>query len=137
MEKAKKEGGGAGSGAVGPAAARTAVGAEHLRLEELLREIEGALSRDDADAGFPALAEELANAMLAHFEREESLYYPTLWALRPEVEAPLKALIGIHPDFRTRPDALVETSGPRGRRSAEPINRTRPPSPATEESNVK
>jgi len=100
---------GAESRSADPAAAWRAIGAEHLRLEELIGDIEVALARNEPNLRTSALAQDLQNAMLAHFEREESLYYPTLWALRPELEGNLKALLDVHPDFRARLAVLVET----------------------------
>jgi hypothetical protein len=100
---------GADAGAGEATAAQRAIGDEHLRLEELIAHTELALSRDETDPEMLVVAVALRDAMEAHFEREESLYYPTLWALRPRLESALKKLIGVHQDFRSRLGALVET----------------------------
>jgi hemerythrin len=75
------------------------VGREHRRLHDLVVDARAALKGSgDADRAL----EELSDATQAHFLREESLYYPTLWALRGELEAPLGGLISEHEDFRAR-----------------------------------
>ena len=76
---------GAGTETVDSVAAQRAIGHEHLKLQALIASTEHALSLGEADPGMARLAGELRDAMEAHFEREESLYYPTLWALRPSV----------------------------------------------------
>jgi hypothetical protein len=35
-----------------------------------------------------------------HLAQEDSLYYPPIWALRPEYKDALLALVGTHDDFR-------------------------------------
>jgi len=100
---------GAGTGAVDSVAAQRAIGNEHLKLQELIASTEHALSLGEADPQVVRLAGELRDAVEAHFEREESLYYPTLWALRPSVESALKTLVDIHRDFCVRLGSLVKT----------------------------
>jgi hemerythrin len=75
------------------------VGREHRRLHDLVDEVRSALG-GSGDAR--RALEELSDASQAHFLREESLYYPTLWALRAELEGPLGGLISEHDDFRAR-----------------------------------
>jgi hemerythrin len=75
------------------------VGREHRRLHDLVIDARSAL-KGSGDAH--RALEELSSASEAHFLREESLYYPTLWSLRAELEAPLGGLISEHDDFRAR-----------------------------------
>jgi len=88
---------------------REQVEAEHRRLTELASEVRGVLeappTREQAKAAFADLRE----AADAHFVREESLYYPTVWALRPELEARLRAIIAAHADFRERLAAVADS----------------------------
>lgn len=107
-EKGEHGESGADVGTGNPAATHQAIGNEHLQLEALIAGTEAALSSDPPDSSqVLELARELLGAMEAHFVREESLYYPTLWALQPAVEASLKALVSTHENFRTRLGALV------------------------------
>jgi hemerythrin len=96
----------AGNGAGGT---RQAVGAEHIRLGELISRTELALRNTSSQAEILQLAEQLTDSMEAHFAREESLYYPTIWALKADLEPALRGLIRIHADFRARLAALVDS----------------------------
>jgi hypothetical protein len=51
----------------------------------------------------------LLEAVESHLAREESLYYPTIWALRPDLKPPLLRLVESHSRFRGLLDALVES----------------------------
>ena len=46
-------------------------------------------------------------ALEAHYAREESLYYPSIWALRPDQKPALLDLIGSHNEFRAQLDAIA------------------------------
>ncbi|HLK11971.1 MAG TPA: hemerythrin domain-containing protein [Candidatus Binatia bacterium] len=85
----------------GPRAARR-VEAEHRRLESLFRRTRRALVPPCA----PAEAEEafgrLRREVDGHLAQEDSLYYPPLWALRPEYKDALQQLVGAHDAFRRR-----------------------------------
>jgi hemerythrin len=72
---------------------------EHRRLHDLVVAARSAL-KGSGDAH--RAVEALSDATEAHFLREERLYYPTLWALRGELEGPLGGLISEHNDFRAR-----------------------------------
>lgn len=50
---------------------------------------------------------QLRDALETHFMQEESLYYPSLWKLRPEVEQTLRGLISAHAGFLERLDATA------------------------------
>lgn len=87
---------------------RRSVIAEHGRLRTLFGETRRALARLDESSGALEAVAELRRALATHLEKEESLYYPTIWALRPGLKQPLRALIDSHPAFRTCLDALAE-----------------------------
>lgn len=86
-----------------------AIGAEHLHLEALMAQMEAALRGDSAVEALSTAAEELRGDMESHFEREESLYYPTLWTLRPDLEAELHDLIAAHSGLRAELTDLVDS----------------------------
>jgi hemerythrin len=72
---------------------------EHRRLHDRVVDARTALG-GTGDAR--RAVEELSDAAEAHFLREESLYYPTVWALRGELEGPLARLLSAHAGFRAR-----------------------------------
>jgi hypothetical protein len=78
------------------------ISTQHRELTALLHECQMELNASAGESPSRELIRDLTESMEAHFGREESLYYPTLWALRPEVKASLKRLIGAHEDFRER-----------------------------------
>ena len=85
--------------------------AEHDRLEALLLAVGAACAAgnlDDAHAACERLGEEL----VAHLEREESLYFPPIAALRPARRGTLERLLEAHREIRA---ALAQL----GRRLAE------------------
>jgi len=56
--------------------------------------------------------DELRTALEAHLSAEEDLYYPTIWAVRPERKQPLVGFIRAHERFRDqlrRIDAKLES----------------------------
>ncbi len=87
---------------------RQSVIVEHKRLRSLLGETRDALARRDGSSAARECVNELRAALEAHLEQEESLYYPTIWALRPSLKRPLMSLVSSHPGFRSRLDALAE-----------------------------
>ena len=88
---------------------------EHRRLHDLVVDARSAL-KGSGDAH--RAVEELSDATEAHFLREESLYYPTLWALRGELEGPLGRLISAHDDFRARLREILRAQAGGDHRSA-------------------
>ena len=78
------------------------ISTQHRELNTLLHECQMELNASAGESPSRELIRDLTESMEAHFAREESLYYPTLWALRPEVKASLKRLIGAHEGFRER-----------------------------------
>jgi hypothetical protein len=73
---------------------------EHRALNGLfattLELLEGGGSTVQARDAF----EELREALESHLALEEDLYFPTIWALRDEFKAPLRAFIRAHHHFR-------------------------------------
>lgn len=90
----------------GDHAARSSVRDEHRHLGSLMRRTREALSGIDAEEQAPVdgpardAVRELTETLEAHFEQEEFLYYPTIWALRPPFKKPLLDLIDCHPALR-------------------------------------
>ena len=76
---------------------------DHRRLEEMFEDLRAALRPQESGAGPGPVASEILEEMReeveAHFEVEERLYYPSIWALRPDRKAPLTALLERHPGF--------------------------------------
>jgi len=50
----------------------------------------------------------LLEEVKSHLFREETLYYPTIWALRPDYMSPLRLLVDSHAHFRRLLDAIRE-----------------------------
>ncbi len=75
---------------------------EHSRLSALFEETRGVLLGGQGRGGQAARAAlaRLAEAVEIHLVQEESLYYPTIWALRPEFKPSLKGLIESQPTLR-------------------------------------
>jgi len=84
------------------------VAAEHRSLDALFGEARAALrvaeTRGKARRALLHLFEEVKS----HLFREESLYYPTIWALRPDYMGPLRLLVDSHAHFRSLLDAITE-----------------------------
>jgi hypothetical protein len=96
---------------------RDEIAAQHRRLDGLFGAVRDAFSRAGVEAG-AALAE-LEEALVAHFEQEDRLYYPTVGSLRPEHRASVERFASDHERFldrlgqvaeRTRRRALEEAS---------------------------
>ncbi len=73
---------------------------EHRALDRLFSKALTLLEGDDR--GFQArdAFEELREALESHLAAEEDLYFPTIWALRPEFKERLRAFIRAHHHFR-------------------------------------
>lgn len=80
---------------------------EHRELEALFGEVRAALEQGEAGAAERALRA-LVDALDAHFQREDALYYPTVAALRPAHRTALGELETDHDGFRARFDRLTE-----------------------------
>lgn len=77
--------------------------AAHGRLNSFFQSTRDALAGVEAKMA----CNELRDALETHFAQEESLYFPTLWNLRPAVEQRLRALITAHAGFLERIDVTI------------------------------
>ena len=82
------------------------ISAEHSRLSALFAETRAALLGEDGREVARAALGRFVAAVETHLVQEESLYYPTIWALRPELKSPLLHLVESHPPLRAHLDAL-------------------------------
>jgi hemerythrin superfamily protein len=82
--------------------------AEHSRLSALFEETRAALLGGDGRQVARAALGRFVEAVETHLVQEESLYYPTIWALRPEFKLPLLGLIGSHPALRLLLAAIAQ-----------------------------
>jgi hypothetical protein len=75
---------------------------EHSRLSALFEETRAVLLAGSGRGGqvTTAALARLAEAVEIHLVQEESLYYPTIWALRPEFKSALQGLIDSQPYLR-------------------------------------
>jgi hemerythrin len=86
---------------------RGAVAGEHRQLAGLFAETRTALAEKDGGRRARAALSRLQDGVEAHFQREESLYFPTIWALRPDLKDFLAGLVETHPRFRELLDAIT------------------------------
>lgn len=86
---------------------RGAIAGEHLRLSSLFAETRTALENGGDGQRARAALSRLQDGMEAHFQREESLYFPTIWALRPDLKDFLAGLVETHPRFQDLFDAIA------------------------------
>lgn len=84
------------------------VTAEHRKLDTLFAETRAAF-RSGRDAATRNAFGQLRDALDAHFEQEDRLYYPTIWALRPDRKAPLRVFVEAHERFRARFEAIADS----------------------------
>ena len=92
------------------AAARWSVTFEHRKLGALFAGVREALGEpDESRASARKALLRLSEAMEAHLGQEESLYYPTIWALRPDFREPLRDLLDSHPIIREELVGLEES----------------------------
>jgi hypothetical protein len=84
------------------------IAAEHRSLDALFRETRAILGGAEARGAARLAIEHLLEQVKSHLFREESLYYPTIWALRPDYMSPLRLLVDSHAHFRHLLDAITE-----------------------------
>jgi len=73
---------------------------QHRRLDALFSAVrEAFIARSGASALSLSLTR-LHEAIEVHFLQEEELYYPSIWALRPQQRARLEACVAVHQQFR-------------------------------------
>jgi hemerythrin len=75
---------------------------EHRDLVTLFVETGAALCQTRCAAEAREAFARLRDALETHFGQEERLYYPTIWALRPERKPPLLRFVRAHEQFRAR-----------------------------------
>ena len=83
------------------ASVTTEVLEQHRRLETLLEDVQKAFRADDGGASAREAFSRLRETLETHFEQEDRLYYPSIWALRPAQKAPLQACVAAHTRFRS------------------------------------
>jgi hypothetical protein len=81
--------------------------AEHARLEALLRAVAAACAAGGAGDAQTA-CDRLGVGLEAHLDREESLYFPPISALRPDRRGALERLLEDHREIRS---ALARLQG--------------------------
>jgi hypothetical protein len=86
---------------------KDSIGSAHRRLDGFLEELGTALTAADEPAAREAFAQ-LREALEAHFDQEDHLYYPSIRSLRPEFEASLGRFAMEHDGFR-RDTAAIQT----------------------------
>jgi hypothetical protein len=76
--------------------------AEHRRLDVLFVEAREAFRGEDVSDSATEAFQELREALEIHFEQEDRLYYPAIWALRPDLESGLQDFVAEHDKFRSQ-----------------------------------
>ena len=84
------------------------IAAEHRSLDALFGEARAVLCGAEAPGAARLAIAHLLEQVTSHLFREESLYYPTIWALRPDYMSPLRLLVDSHAHFRHLLDAIIE-----------------------------
>jgi len=84
------------------------VAAEHRSLDALFGEARAALRVAEARGAARLAIARLLEQIKAHLFREERLYYPTIWALRPDYMSPLRLLVDSHAHFRRLLESITE-----------------------------
>lgn len=82
-------------------AVKSEVLAQHQHLDVLLQEVREALQAGDGGGALREAFSQLRSALETHFEQEDRLYYPSIWALRPTQKARLHACVDAHAGFRS------------------------------------
>jgi iron-sulfur cluster repair protein YtfE (RIC family) len=95
-------------GDAGEEPAHRRVAAEHRSLDALFGETSAVLRVAEARGAARLALSRLRDEVKSHLFREESLYYPTIWALRPDYMGPLRLLVDSHAHFRSLLDAINE-----------------------------
>jgi hypothetical protein len=85
---------------------RDEIVAQHRELDGLFEGVRSAFADAGRETG-EALGE-LGEALAAHFEQEDRLYYPTVGSLRPEHRSTVERLAGDHERFLGRLEGVAE-----------------------------
>lgn len=84
------------------------IAAEHRSLDALFGETRAVLRAVEARGKARLAIAHLLEQLKSHLFREERLYYPTIWALRPDYMSPLRLLVDSHAHLRSLLDAITE-----------------------------
>ncbi|MEN8181829.1 MAG: hemerythrin domain-containing protein [Myxococcota bacterium] len=90
------------------ASVKTDVLEQHRQLDALLEEVREAFQEEGPGESAREAFRRLREALETHFEQEDRLYYPAIWALRPMQKAPLQACVAAHAGFRSRLRDIAE-----------------------------
>jgi hypothetical protein len=83
------------------------VRSEHRRLDSLFHEARAILEAQRTHGDVAATVGRLQEAVDGHLTQEDRLYYPPIWALRPQYKDALQALLAAHDEFRRRLAEIV------------------------------
>jgi hypothetical protein len=84
------------------------ISVEHRSLDALFGETRAVLRVAEARGKARLAVLHLLEEVKSHLFREETLYYPTIWALRPDYTSALRLLVDSHAHFRRLLDAITE-----------------------------
>ena len=76
--------------------------AEHRRLDAMFETLLAALRDGASDPAVRDLFNEMREALEAHIDQEDRLYYPAVRALRPVHRNVIEGLVGAHELFRAQ-----------------------------------
>lgn len=80
--------------------------AAHRRLDALFVEVQAAFQRRRVSDAARESFKELSEALDTHFDQEDRLYYPAIWALRPDLKPQLHAFSEEHAGFRRELESI-------------------------------
>lgn len=80
--------------------------AEHRRLDVLFAQARDAFLRTDPSGRAVRALKELREALETHFDQEDHLYYPAIWALRPDLKPGLQDFVAEHEKFRSQLETI-------------------------------
>lgn len=84
------------------ASEETRIRAEHRHLDALFAAAREAFAVEGSLDAARARFAEIREAMEAHFDREDHLYYPVIWKLRPARKPALLAFGAVHREYLQR-----------------------------------
>ncbi|MDH3211479.1 MAG: hemerythrin domain-containing protein [Myxococcales bacterium] len=80
---------------------KDSIAAAHHKLDALLDETRSALQAGEEGRARASFAH-LRAALEAHFDQEDSLYYPSIRALRPDLKKAVEGFLAAHAKFSAR-----------------------------------
>jgi len=80
--------------------------AQHRELDSLFEEVLDSFRPEGPPETTLEALKELREALETHFDQEDRLYYPAIWALRPDLEPQLRTLVDAHGEFLAQLDRL-------------------------------